>query len=55
MAQQKKKVAPGFVPVAARYGNNNRGAPNNASALMGRNGAGSTGTQARSGPYGLTR
>lgn len=54
--QNKRKVAPGFVPVAARYGNNNRGgAPNNASALMGRNGPGTTDTQARGGPYGLTR
>ncbi|KAI5953996.1 hypothetical protein CANMA_004835 [Candida margitis] len=55
--QQKRKVAPGFVPVAARYGNNNRGGAtaNNASALMGRSGAGSTTTQAKSGPYGVTR
>ncbi|KAI5957621.1 hypothetical protein KGF57_003315 [Candida theae] len=54
--QQKRKVAPGFVPVAARYGNNNRTGPgSNASALMGRSSGGSAGTQARSGPYGMTR
>lgn len=56
MPQQKRKVAPGFVPVAARYANNNRGgAGANASALMGRSSGGSAGTQARSGPYAVTR
>ncbi|KAI5958969.1 uncharacterized protein KGF55_005623 [Candida pseudojiufengensis] len=49
--QQKRRISPGFVPVAARYNNNTNSTNANVSSLMGRNG----GTQARSGPYGITR
>ncbi|KAI5951806.1 hypothetical protein KGF54_004881 [Candida jiufengensis] len=49
--QQKRRVSPGFIPVAARYNNNTNSTNANASSLMGRTG----GTQARSGPYGITR
>ncbi|CAI5756833.1 unnamed protein product [Candida verbasci] len=46
--QAKRRVSPGFVPVAARY--KNQQSNNNASQLMGRNAA-----SARNGPYGITR
>ncbi|CAX43457.1 hypothetical membrane protein, conserved [Candida dubliniensis CD36] len=52
--QQKRRVNPGFVPVAARYNNNQTGPGSknqNASALMGRR----ENTGPRNGPYGITR
>ena len=50
--QQKRRVQPGFVPVASRYKGNN--STNQASAMMGR-GGGADAPQVRSGPYGITR
>ncbi|CAK9440349.1 uncharacterized protein LODBEIA_P44490 [Lodderomyces beijingensis] len=48
---QKRKISPGFVPVAARYNTLNINNP--ASSLMGRDGT--SAGQARNGPYGMTR